>query len=76
VAKPAAQIYLLALEQLDAGAADAVFVDDQVRYCEGAQALGIRSFQIIRGEPGPGQVPAPGASVATVHSFDELNELI
>ncbi|HET9059762.1 MAG TPA: HAD-IA family hydrolase [Acidimicrobiales bacterium] len=76
VAKPAAQIYLLALEQLDAAAAEAVFVDDQVRYCEGAEALGIRSFQMLRGQPGPGQVPAAQASVATVHSFDDLSELI
>jgi putative hydrolase of the HAD superfamily len=47
--KPQPQIYQLALEKL--GGVDpsrAVFVDDQVRYCEGAAALGIDTRLIVR----------------------------
>jgi putative hydrolase of the HAD superfamily len=47
--KPEPQIYRLALEML--GTVDpsrAVFVDDQVRYCDGAAALGIATRLIMR----------------------------
>jgi putative hydrolase of the HAD superfamily len=53
-AKPDPEIYRAALE-LAGGAspARAVFVDDQVTYCDGAAALGMRTFLIVRGEAEP-----------------------
>src|SRR5436853_867163 len=39
--KPEAAIYRTALDALTVSAADAVFVDDQTSYCDGARALGI-----------------------------------
>jgi putative hydrolase of the HAD superfamily len=48
-AKPSPEIYQRALDALGVGARDAVFVDDQPSYCEGALALGIRPIQIARG---------------------------
>jgi putative hydrolase of the HAD superfamily len=47
-AKPAARIYQHALDQLGIGAGDAVFVDDQLRYCDGAIAVGLAAVQIAR----------------------------
>ena len=54
--KPEPEIYLEALRRLGAAPGDAVFVDDQERFIEGAEALGIRSLRIDRGaaEAGPG----------------------
>jgi HAD superfamily hydrolase (TIGR01509 family) len=51
-AKPDREIYERALDVLGVRAEDAVFVDDQPSYCEGALALGIRPIQIARhGQP-------------------------
>jgi putative hydrolase of the HAD superfamily len=61
-AKPDAEIFRYALDQLDVAADAAVFVDDQADYCAGAVALGIPTAQIIRGEL-DGKVPAAGATV-------------
>jgi putative hydrolase of the HAD superfamily len=48
-AKPEPQIYRLALERVGGVAPGrAVFVDDQVRYCDGAAALGIDTRLIVR----------------------------
>lgn len=53
-AKPDPEIYRAALELGGGGPPDrAVFVDDQVGYCDGAAALGIRTFLIIRDEADP-----------------------
>ena len=49
VAKPDAGIYLEALSRLEARSEDALFVDDQALYCDGAVAVGIRSLLIDRG---------------------------
>jgi putative hydrolase of the HAD superfamily len=47
--KPEPEIYRLALQRLGgADPARAVFVDDQVRYCDGAAALGIDTRLIVR----------------------------
>jgi putative hydrolase of the HAD superfamily len=55
--KPDAEIYLTALERVGGIApADAVFVDDQARYCDGAAALGIDTRLILR----PRAQPAEG----------------
>jgi HAD superfamily hydrolase (TIGR01509 family) len=51
-AKPDREIYERALDALGVSAEDAVFVDDQPSYCEGALAVGIRPIQIARhGQP-------------------------
>ena len=53
--KPDAAIFEQALKRLGASAAEAMFVDDQARYLDGARALGIGTAQIARapshGEP-------------------------
>jgi putative hydrolase of the HAD superfamily len=51
--KPQPEIYRAALEALDVAAADAVFVDDQVPYCDGAAELGIDTRLIVRRESPP-----------------------
>jgi HAD superfamily hydrolase (TIGR01509 family) len=61
VAKPDAGIYQIALERLGVGAGDAVFVDDQIAYCDGAAALGIATALIVRDEAEPaGSASEPG----------------
>jgi len=46
--KPDPAIYVEALRRLGAAAAGAVFVDDQPAYCDGAAAVGIDTFLIVR----------------------------
>lgn len=72
-AKPSAEIYLRALDQLGVAATAAVFVDDQASYCAGATALGIAAVQIVRGEP-DGNVPAAGTAV--VRSLTEVETML
>ncbi|MEX2202637.1 MAG: HAD family hydrolase [Actinomycetota bacterium] len=57
-AKPSPEIYRAALERLDVEAEDALFVDDQAGYCDGAAALGIQAVLIVR----EGVTPAEGVS--------------
>jgi putative hydrolase of the HAD superfamily len=60
-AKPDAEIYRFALDALGARPEHAVFVDDQARYCDGAAALGIGTFIVLRHEAAPGEgVSEPG----------------
>ncbi|HJY32843.1 MAG TPA: HAD family hydrolase [Actinomycetota bacterium] len=54
-AKPDPEIYLAALDAVGARPAEAVFVDDQAWYCRGAEALGIRSFMIVRDDRAPAE---------------------
>ncbi|QZY29744.1 HAD family hydrolase [Nocardioides coralli] len=54
-AKPDPRIYTAALTELRVPAEDAVFVDDQQRFCDGATALGIRSVLIDRSS-GTGEI--------------------
>jgi putative hydrolase of the HAD superfamily len=54
-AKPDPGIYRAALEAVGAGPEEAVFVDDQAWYCEGAEALGILSFLIRRDDADPAE---------------------
>lgn len=49
--KPHPDIYVTALDDLGVAAVDAVFIDDQPTFCVGAEAVGVRSIQIARGEP-------------------------
>jgi putative hydrolase of the HAD superfamily len=48
--KPYPEIYATALDELGVAAVDAAFIDDQPTYCVGAEAVGIRPIQIVRGE--------------------------
>ena len=48
--KPYPEIYVTALDELGVAAVDAVFIDDQPTYCAGAEAVGIRPIQIVRGQ--------------------------
>ena len=58
VAKPDAGIYLTALERLRVAPDEAVFVDDQAAYCDGATATGMTSYLIQR----EGAMPDEGRS--------------
>ena len=53
VAKPDAGIYRAALDGVGVSADRAVFIDDQVRYCDGAAALGISTRLIARPSSNP-----------------------
>jgi putative hydrolase of the HAD superfamily len=68
--KPHPSIFERALAQIGAAPEDAIFVDDQAPYLDGARALGIQTFQIIRDflydDP-----PALG-SHPTIRTLDEL----
>lgn len=59
VAKPEPGIYRRALEAVGAAPGEAAFVDDQLAYCEGAQAVGIRPFLIVRGDRDGGIADPP-----------------
>jgi HAD superfamily hydrolase (TIGR01509 family) len=59
--KPDARIYELALEAAGAAPAEAVFVDDQVAFCDGARALGIDTRLLLR----PHAAPPEGVSPTT-----------
>jgi putative hydrolase of the HAD superfamily len=73
-AKPSAEIFLRALDQLGVAATSAaLFVDDQASFCAGAAALGLRSVQIVRGEP-DGNGPAAGTTV--VRSLAEVEAML
>jgi putative hydrolase of the HAD superfamily len=61
VAKPDAGIYRAALDGLGAKPEGTIFVDDQVRYCDGAAALGIDTRLIIR----PSSDPVEGIEADT-----------
>ena len=71
-AKPAAEIFRHALDQLGVAAQAAVFVDDQAGFCEGSVAAGIDAVQIVRGEL-DGRVPV--ARTAVVRSLREVELL-
>ncbi len=49
--KPYPEIYVTALDELGVAAVDALFIDDQARFCAGAAAVGVRPVQIARGQP-------------------------
>jgi putative hydrolase of the HAD superfamily len=54
--KPQPGIYEAALAALgDVSPSDALFVDDQVRYCDGARALGIDTRLIVRDDAQPSE---------------------
>jgi putative hydrolase of the HAD superfamily len=71
--KPYPEMYVTALEELGVAAVDAVFVDDQPRFCAGAEAVGVRPIQIARGEPDGYVSPL---NFPVVHSLLEVQSLI
>ena len=72
-AKPAAEIFLRALDQLRVAATAAVFVDDQAAFCAGGASLGLTAIQIVRGDL-DGNVPAAGTTV--VRSLPEVEAMV
>jgi len=76
VAKPDPAIYQAALDALAARPEEAVFVDDQAAYCEGAEAIGIRSFLILRDDADPAEgISAPGDRLV-LHDLRSLLDLV
>ena len=57
--KPDPAIYRAALDALEVAPGDAVFVDDQTDYCDGARALGIDTRLILRADARPTEGFAP-----------------
>jgi putative hydrolase of the HAD superfamily len=76
VAKPDPGIYRAALDALGARPADAVFVDDQAWYCEGAEALGIRSYLILRDDADPPEGISAAGDREVLHDLRSLLDLI
>jgi HAD superfamily hydrolase (TIGR01509 family) len=69
--KPDAAIFEHALACLGVSGDDAIFVDDQPRFLDGARAVGIRTLQIART---PGYLPDSGAEEHPV--IADLNALV
>lgn len=67
VRKPAARIYEILLERIDAAPAACVFVDDDERRLHAAAALGIRGIHFVRGDAAEASTHFP-----TVTAFTEL----
>jgi putative hydrolase of the HAD superfamily len=76
VAKPDPGIYRAALDALGANPEEAVFVDDQAGYCDGAEALGIRSFLILRDEADPAEGISAAGDRDVLHDLRSLLGLI
>jgi putative hydrolase of the HAD superfamily len=71
--KPYPEIYAAALDDLGVAAVDAVFVDDQPRFCAGAEAMGVRPIQIARYQPDDYVSPL---NFTVVHSLLEVKQLL
>jgi putative hydrolase of the HAD superfamily len=76
VAKPDAGIYRAALDAVDARAEEVVFVDDQVAYCRGAEALGIRSFLILREDADAAEGISAEGDLVVLHDVRSLLDLV
>jgi HAD superfamily hydrolase (TIGR01509 family) len=73
--KPSPQIYLTALAELGVTAADAVFIDDQSRFCRGAESVGVRPIQIARDGEG-GATGGVGLDFPVVASLLDVPQLL
>jgi putative hydrolase of the HAD superfamily len=76
VAKPDPGIYRAALSAVGARPEEAVFVDDQAWYCEGAEALGIRSFLIRRDDADPAEGFGAAGDRDVLHDLRSLLDLV
>jgi HAD superfamily hydrolase (TIGR01509 family) len=73
-AKPDPRIYRAALDDVGVDAADAIFVDDQTAYCDGARAVGLDTRLIVRHDATPYEGFAPSTNGHTV--ITSLTELL
>jgi putative hydrolase of the HAD superfamily len=76
VAKPDAGIYRAALDALGAQPEGSVFVDDQAGYCDGAEALGIRSILILRNDAFPVEGTSAAGDREVIHDLRSLLDLV
>jgi FMN phosphatase YigB (HAD superfamily) len=76
VAKPDPGIYRTALDAVGARAEEVVFVDDQVAYCRGAEALGIRAFVIQREDADPLEGIGAEGDLVVLHDLRSLLDLV
>ena len=76
VAKPDPGIYRAALDALGARPDEAIFVDDQGGYCDGAQAVGIRAFLILRDDAGPAEGISRAGDREVLHDLRSLLDLV
>jgi putative hydrolase of the HAD superfamily len=76
--KPSPEIYLDALAALGVAPADAVMIDDQARFCAGAQAVGVRAIQIVRDGPAEGDPDGdpPGSAFPVVRTLLDALRLL
>jgi putative hydrolase of the HAD superfamily len=71
--KPDPAIYRLTLERLGIDdPADAVFVDDQTSYCDGAMDVGMSAYLILRPEEAAEGAPAHVDRYRTIETLTEL----
>jgi HAD superfamily hydrolase (TIGR01509 family) len=75
-AKPDAAIYRAALDALGATPEASVFVDDQTDYCDGAEALGIRWFLILRDGDADAEGPNSHGGRGTIRDLRSLLDLV
>ena len=75
-AKPDPGIYRAALDALGARPEEALFVDDQAAYCEGAEALGIRSFLIVREDADPAEGVSTRGLRDVLHDLRSLLDVV
>lgn len=48
ITKPNEQMYKTALDELEVSPQEAIFIDDSIKNCDGAKALGIKTFLLCR----------------------------
>jgi HAD superfamily hydrolase (TIGR01509 family) len=75
-AKPDPAIYRTALDALGATPEGSVFVDDQADYCDGAEALGIQSFLILRDGDTDAEDPNTDGGRGTIRDLRSLLDLV
>ena len=73
--KPSPEIYVTALADLGVAAADAVFIDDQPRFCLGAEAVGVRPIQIAR-DTVNGAIDTAGWDFPVVRSLADVPQFL
>jgi putative hydrolase of the HAD superfamily len=66
IAKPDPAVFALTCARLGVDPAEAVFVDDQAKYCIGAASAGIQSYWVVRDGSAPAPPPPTGATSVRV----------
>ena len=75
-AKPDPEIYGAALRAVDVAAADAIFVDDQRRYCEGAIQAGMRGVLVLREDATPAEGVSDPGSLDVIADLRSVLQLV